>query len=287
MSQSHVAHHYSNARQQFAAGNLGMWLFLTTEILLFSGLFCAYAVFRANHPEMFVYAHRYLSVPLGAANTLVLIFSSFTMASAVRAAQLGRQKWLVRLLAITLACGCVFLCVKFVEYKAKWEEGLLAGGAYRPTAPPEGAVIPAKTADKPEAGEELKQSSPTPAASKSLDQPLTGSMTLDHSTIAPAAEGPRGLSRQWLSGRNPQAAVEWTGPEPFNVQVFFGIYFAMTGLHGVHVLAGMGVIAWILIRARRGEFGPDYYNPVDFTGLYWHLVDMVWIFLFPLFYLIA
>ena len=60
-----------------------MWLFLATEILLFSGLFCAYAVYRANHPEVFEYAHRYLSRPLGALNTMVLIFSSFTMAAAV------------------------------------------------------------------------------------------------------------------------------------------------------------------------------------------------------------
>ena len=79
----------------------------------------------------------------------------------------------------------------------------------------------------------------------------------------------------------------WRGPEPNNVQVFFGIYFAMTGLHGVHVLAGIGAIVWILLRARRGEFGREYFTPVDFTGLYWHLVDIIWIFLFPLLYLIA
>ena len=130
-------------------GKLGIWLFLTTEILLFSGLFCAYAVYRANHPEIFEYAHLYLSKPLGATNTLVLIFSSFTMASAVRAAQTGRQKALVRLLGVTLLCGFVFLGVKFVEYKAKWEEGLLTGRGYRPEAPPEGAGVPQAVDAKP------------------------------------------------------------------------------------------------------------------------------------------
>ena len=60
----------------------------------------------------------------------------------------------------------------------------------------------------------------------------------------------------------------------------------MTGLHGLHVIGGMGVIAWILRRALQGEFGGHYYNPVDFTALYWHFVDLVWIFLFPLLYLI-
>ena len=219
-------------------GKLGIWLFLTTEILLFSGLFCAYAVFRSNHPEVFQYAHLYLSRTLGATNTLVLIFSSFTMASAVRAAQVGDRKWLVRLLAVTLVCGCVFLGIKFVEYKAKWEEGLLTGGSYRPTAPPEGA-------DVPEAGK-LKTPKP-PAADLDDAQPLTGSMEPVQSKIAPAPIGPSGIAPQWLAGDHAHAADAWVGPEPYNVQMFFGIYFAMTGLHGVHVLAGMGLIAWILV----------------------------------------
>ena len=79
----------------------------------------------------------------------------------------------------------------------------------------------------------------------------------------------------------------WHGPEPNNVQLFFGIYFAMTGLHGIHVIAGMIVIAWLISKARKGVFGPDRFAAVDFVGLYWHLVDLVWIFLFPLLYLIS
>jgi cytochrome c oxidase subunit 3 len=73
---------------------------------------------------------------------------------------------------------------------------------------------------------------------------------------------------------------------PPNTHLFFAIYYAMTGLHGIHVLIGMGVIGWLIVRAGRGEFGPKYYTPVDLVGLYWHIVDLVWIFLFPLFYLI-
>jgi cytochrome c oxidase subunit III len=68
--------------------------------------------------------------------------------------------------------------------------------------------------------------------------------------------------------------------------VFFGIYFVMTGLHGLHVLIGIGVIGWILWRAKRNDFGPTYYTPVENVGLYWHIVDIVWIFLFPLLYLV-
>jgi len=69
--------------------------------------------------------------------------------------------------------------------------------------------------------------------------------------------------------------------------LFFSLYFMMTGLHGIHVAAGMGLIAWVLIRSNRGHFGPKYYTPVEMTGIYWHLVDLIWIYLFPLLYLIG
>ena len=70
------------------------------------------------------------------------------------------------------------------------------------------------------------------------------------------------------------------------MHLFFSIYFLMTGLHGIHVLAGMGVISWVMLRAAKGHFRPDYYTPVENVGLYWHVVDLIWIFLFPLLYLI-
>ena len=69
-------------------------------------------------------------------------------------------------------------------------------------------------------------------------------------------------------------------------QAFFFIYFAMTGVHAVHMIIGVGVVLWIAMRARRGDFTPNYYNPVEMTGLYWHFVDIIWIFLYPLLYLI-
>lgn len=73
---------------------------------------------------------------------------------------------------------------------------------------------------------------------------------------------------------------------PANLHVFFGIYFMMTGVHGLHVVIGIGVMIWILIRNMRGEFGKEFFTPVDLTALYWHLVDLIWIYLFPLLYLI-
>ncbi len=73
---------------------------------------------------------------------------------------------------------------------------------------------------------------------------------------------------------------------PTRAPVFFSIYFFMTGLHGLHVLVGIGIWIWLLLRALKGQFGPLYFGPIDFAALYWHLVDMIWIYLFPLLYLI-
>ena len=86
-----VAHHFDSAKQQFDAGKLGIWMFLVTEVLFFSGLFCAYMLYRFHHPEVFVYAHHYLDTTLGALNTIVLLTSSLTMAWGVRAAAMGKR----------------------------------------------------------------------------------------------------------------------------------------------------------------------------------------------------
>jgi len=255
----HLAHHFADRATQSAAGKLGMWIFLATEILLFGGLFCAYAVYRANHPEIFVYAHQFLDKVLGGVNTLVLIFSSLTMAWAVRAAQLGRQRALQVLLAVTVVCGFVFLGIKYVEYEHKWKEGLLWGQRFSHV---DHAAVPSGTAV------------PLPMPDASVDPER-------ESSIVPAPQGPAGLAGD-LAAEPPPGH----GSVPENVQLFFSVYFVMTGLHGVHVIAGMAVLIWMLVRARRGEFSSGYFVPVDLAGLYWHLVDLIWIYLFPLLYLI-
>ena len=264
----HLAHHFDTREQQSESTKLGMWLFLVTEILLFGGLFCWYSVYRANHPEIFVYAHQFLNKVLGGINTIVLICSSFTMAWAVRCAQLGDKGKLVGLLAATLAFACCFLGIKYVEYSHKWHEGLLWASRYAPVHAAEnpGEHDEAKPEDVPE-----KPAEATPVE--------TGE---ERSLIAPAAEGPEGLA----AGTTGSAEEGHGKSEPENVGLFFSIYFVMTGLHLVHVLAGMTVIAWLLLRARKGQFGPENFTAVDLGGLYWHLVDVVWIFLFPLLYLI-
>ena len=85
----------------------------------------------------------------------------------------------------------------------------------------------------------------------------------------------------------PGASFHFEGPEGANTQIFFSLYFAMTGLHALHMIIGIVLLAILAVRARRGAFGADYNTPVDMTGLYWHFVDIVWIFLFPLLYLLG
>ncbi len=120
---------------------------------------------------------------------------------------------------------------------------------------------------------------------------------VEHSTILPASMGPAGLAPGVLTqglGGGPYAGhtelpvtfAQLSPVERQRVPAFFSIYYLMTGLHGIHVIIGIGLITWILVRSIRGHFGPQYYTPVDVVGLYWHLVDLIWIFLFPLLYLI-
>jgi cytochrome c oxidase subunit 3 len=92
----------------------------------------------------------------------------------------------------------------------------------------------------------------------------------------------------YVEGLFPGAAWHWNEvPELApKVQLFMTFYWGMTGLHALHMVIGVGLLLWILWRAARGHFGPEYYSPVEVMGLYWHFVDIVWIFLFPFLYLI-
>jgi cytochrome c oxidase subunit 3 len=285
----HLAHHFETPEQQYTSGKLGMWMFLGTEVLMFGGLFCAYAVYRHNHPEVFEYAHQYLNRTLGAINTLVLITSSLTMAWGVRAAQMGKKNLLIALLSLTILGGFGFMSIKFIEYRNKWQESIFFGS---------GNVFFEGNADKkPETVNELEHHA---LNINEAAVPVVATVKVEPDIIDPNAGGPDAalikapnITPAGLTEKVKTEAVaermsyHTLKPEDRErVYTFFAIYFFMTGLHGVHVLVGMGLITWILIRAARNEFGPTYFTPVDLVGLYWHLVDLIWIFLFPLLYLI-
>ena len=207
---AHLAEHFTDAEQQHESAKLGMWVFLLTEVLLFGGLFVAYVIYRAWYPEMFIDAHKQLSVLMGGINTVVLITSSVTMALAIRSVQLNNMKASKGyLIATILLAGC-FLLIKYFEYSHKFHLGQLPGKFY---------------------------------------------------------------SFDGVKGSNPH--------------LFFSIYFLMTGLHGLHVIIGMCAIGWAYMKVASGKLTPTYYTPVEMVGLYWHLVDLIWIYLFPLLYLIG
>ena len=208
-----LAHHFDTPAQQFDAAKLGMWVFLAQELLFFSGLFVAYGVYRSWYPEMFVAASHQLNKIMGGTNTVVLLFSSFTAAMAVRSAQLGKQKATGNFILITILCACGFLVIKYFEYTHKFHAGLLPGRFFHPHV------------------EHLVAGAP---------------------------------------------------PLPPNTGSFFGIYFMMTGIHGVHVIIGIGILIWIWLRNSRCEFSKEFFTPVDIAALYWHLVDLVRIYLIPL-----
>ena len=247
--------------RDYTGSKMGMWLFLFTEVLLFGGLFILYAVYRTVHAEDFEFAAAELDTLVGTVNTAILLTSSLTMAVSIAAIQRGMRKLSFVTLMITIAFGAWFMVNKYFEWSAKIDHGIY------PNSP----------------------------------------------TLLQHADGEI---------------------------LFFGLYYTMTGLHGLHVVIGMIVLAvvaskvykkpyedtlfagegieilqgtQVAIVGKSGErlWASDIddtveevavrvkYLPVqkrlhkkdyallENAGLYWHLVDVIWIFLFPLFYLIT
>jgi len=227
-----LQHHFENMEQQREAGTLGMWVFLVTEIMFFGGMFLAYTLYRSKFPEAFASASNHLDITLGALNTGVLIFSSFTMAMAVYFTQIGKQRPQVICLVLTLLLGLTFLGVKAVEYHDKYNDHLIPG-----------RLIPGR-----QFGPEVQEEG----------QPL-----------------------------DPHKLHLLTGATVRQVEMFYWLYFAMTGMHALHMIIGAGLLTFLIIFSLKGRFDPEYHSPVEVIGLYWHFVDIIWIFLFPLLYLLG
>jgi len=224
-----LRHHFETEEQQREAGTFGMWLFLLTEIMFFGGLFFAYLLYRNWYNPAFVAASNQLSIPLGTVNTAVLISSGFFMALGVWAAEVRKKGLLVLFLILTIVSGCVFLGVKYFEYKEKWEKHHIPGANFDIS--------------------EFVNPPLNPTTHKPIEEPLAPDMAQ-------------------------------------KTQVFFSLYFAMTGMHALHMIIGIVLLVWLTVRANRGDFSSGYVAPIENFGLYWHFVDIVWIFLFPLLYLI-
>jgi cytochrome c oxidase subunit III len=199
---------FADLRQQQDAAELGMWVFIATEVLFFGGLILAYWVYRMDDPAGFAVAAAHTKIVIGTINTAILLTSSFAVAWAVTAARLAAGRVAAVLLGAAALLGLVFLALKAWEYRLEYDEHLLPGFGFA------------------------------------------------------------------FAAAHARAALH-----------FFSIYIVATGLHAVHVAIGivvLGVIAW---RASQNAYSERYYAAVIVGGLYWHFVDVVWIFLFALIYL--
>lgn len=199
---------YVDANQQHAAGMMGIYIFLATEIMLFGGLFAVALAIRVQHGEEYIAASRQLHVWIGGFNTAVLLTSSLAVALAVHAARLGRTRAANLCLGLGAALGVAFLVIKGLEYSAEHAEGVLPG-----LSDPEHFATP--------------------------------------------------VHRQ-----------------------FMDLYLIATSLHAIHLFVGILLLVAVMVRiARRSLIIPDRAIVVEVTGVYWHFVDVIWVFLYPAFYL--
>jgi cytochrome c oxidase subunit 3 len=203
------AAHFGSAESRVRAAHLGMWLFLASELLLFTVMFTAYALYRADHASAFAIGRKHMAVGLGTLNTYLLVTSSILVALAVGQGREGKRRACAALLAAAMSLGAGFLVVKGIEYRQHVLEGALPGAHFH-------------------------------------------------------VEG-----------------VHQTG-----VSLFFSLYWLMTGVHALHVIIGLSVLGTLAVLAARGRFTPERHAPLEVGGMYWHLVDVIWLFLWPLFYLV-
>jgi cytochrome c oxidase subunit 3 len=242
---------FDDLDQQKGSSSLGMWAFLATEVMFFGGLFASYALFRSLYPAEFAQASRHLYLWVGAANTAVLLCSSLTMALAVHAAQTRHMDKVVRYLLATIALGTAFLGIKAWEWHEDYVEHLVPG-----------INFDWQYAQSKEGKEHSEPPGPPPQAGISPNRETGEPQVYPGESEVPASVG---------AGR---------------AQLFFCLYFFMTGLHALHMVIGLvlvGIMAWL---SHRRWFSGGGETQIEMMGLYWHFVDVVWVFLYPLLYLI-
>ncbi|MCI0704851.1 MAG: cytochrome c oxidase subunit 3 [Planctomycetia bacterium] len=255
-----LKHHFEDLGQQHACERLGIWMFLATEVLFFGGIFGAYTVYRLWYPHEFELASSHLNRTIATVNTVFLITSSLTMTLAIRAAKLGDRSSLIRNLLITAALGTAFMVMKGFEYSADLHERYVPGRMFQ------GEYEAALRAVFPTDG---------PALTKEQAEEYFKAHPDEHQKWAAELV----LQNYGKSLNDP------TYRDPGRVQLFLCFYYIMTGIHGLHIIIGIGCILWLVWEAWRGTIPPENYSTVEVVSLYWHLVDAIWLFLMPLLYL--
>jgi cytochrome c oxidase subunit 3 len=186
-----------------------MWLFLSSELLLFAGMFALYAAYRVMYPHDFAAAVAHTNLALGTANTAIMLTSGLFVAQAVGCVRNGRPRRCAGYLLAGIAGGVAFLILKVAEYIEHFHAGLGPGIAFQT--------------------EEINS---------------------------------------------------------YGARMFFSLYYLMTGFHGLHVIAGIMILSYLVVNCIRGRSSAEYPTRVEVGALYWSLVDIVWIFLWTLLYLL-
>jgi cytochrome c oxidase subunit III len=240
---------------------VGIWLFLASEVMLFGALFSSYILLRVNAEEG-AWPHHWLNIWLGMTNTIVLILSSVTVVMSWASLKMGKFKRYKFYQAITILCAIAFLVIKsfeyhdkFIHYEIQLKDGTIADGHMQPETNDKVVVIEGRTV-------------------KSHAELMEG-------------EGAKrsGEDKKIEIPRDQIASMENYGPWH---NTYTAIYFTLTGLHALHVIAGAIVIfaIWGPLAKVWDEDPERYTNRVEVSGLFWHFVDLVWIFLFPVLYLL-
>jgi cytochrome c oxidase subunit III len=266
-----VGHHFNNLKQQQSAVRFGMWMFLVTEVLFFAGAFCAYTAYRTWFPNEFEAGSAALNVGIATLNTFLLLTSSLTITLAIRSCYVSDVPGLRRWLMATIILGSIFLGFKAREYYLDYEEHLIPGDFKKELISSDGRKI----------NREL-------FFVEGLRSRLAH-VKYKYIETGPYAEIPPGDKTAYAEYLKGIEAKEKDGAKRVNlvrVQLFFMFYYCMTGLHVLHMIVGIGLLLWQYIFAITGFFNYNArYVYVEVMSLYWHFVDMVWIFLLPLLYL--
>jgi cytochrome c oxidase subunit III len=261
-------HHFDDMEQQRECNSLGMWSFLATELMMFGGLFLAYSIYRERFPGGFHVGSSLLDITLGTINTFVLLASSFTMAMAVHSAVQQHRRALVAWLFATFLFGAAFIGIKGVEWTKDYNEGLVPTLAWHYFDGHHGREKLEKYNE--EEREKAEKAYEVRLREWEARYGQTTQAQVDRGEAPP-----------------PPQREEFKPTTPSQVMMYFVIYFCMTGLHAIHMIIGLGMVGLYMWMGAKGAFENGNDQPVEIGGLYWHLVDIIWIYLFPLLYLIA
>jgi cytochrome c oxidase subunit 3 len=290
-------------------GKVAMWLFLVTEIMFFTALIGTYIILRNGQPSErspWPTPHAvHLEEWIGAVNTFILICSSLTIVLAHLALHHGQVGRAVQYVAATLVLGSAFIGIKFIiEYPAKFAHGIWPSTIFEKLDGPSGPEYLRHVEEQLKHITEGHGGAPSAALEdcKKLlaDLPLTpfqvnerivGSKNVKGSDQVGNLIGKYDKDFRLVKGTGVEGILEKDPHLHLSYSIPYGnmwasCYFTMTGLHAVHVIGGLVIFIIILLMAMAGRFGMQHLNLIEYTGLYWHFVDIVWIFLFPLLYLV-